>query len=256
VAGSFPQLRQISWALVGVALVATGPLAAQRRGNAHIAGTVIDAGTRKPIAGAKVLLVGTPAQLFTDSLGAFHFKSIADGRYTLQVVVTGVDSSSTELSVAPRERVDVEFLIGATLANHLPEITVTANPGSMSGRADFERRMAEGNGHYLTGEFIQRRRPQDLMDLMRGVAGSRIDCSHEGARCTMRFARNPRGCSPQFFMDGMRTHQSALWMTLPTDVVGIELYTGAAQVPPEFAGAASRCGVVAIWTHNGRGSRN
>ena len=34
-------------------------------------------------------------------------------------------------------------------------------------------------------------------------------------------------------------------------ISGIEVYTGAATVPPQFGGVDRRCGVIAVWTRDG-----
>lgn len=236
-------------------LAGASSVAAQNRGGSQIVGVVLDAQSRRPIAQARVTLVGTRTERLTDDRGHFSIPNLADGPYAVRVVVPGVDSTTTQVRLAQNERVSLEVYVGATLGTVLPEVVVTSAAGSGSGRVDFERRLAEGNGRFITREYIERRKPQDLMDLMRGVAGVRVECATDRYRCAMQFGRSPRGCSPQYYMDGMRTHPSIFYMTLPTDVVGIELYSGAAQVPPEFQGQSSRCGVVAIWTHNGRGIR-
>ncbi len=229
------------------------PLAAQRAGNARIEGIVLDAVTRLPVAGVQVVLLGASRSIATDSSGRFRFEALEDGEYALQIRSSRGDSATARVALGPRERVDLEFYLGARLGVDLPEVVVTASSGSNSGRDAFERRLAEGNGRFITREYIERRRPQDLMDLMRGVAGMRVDCNTDRYRCVMQFGRSPRNCAPQYYLDGVRSHPSILYLTLPTDVVGIEIYSGAAQVPAEFSGQTSRCGVIAIWTNNGRG---
>ena len=37
----------------------------------------------------------------------------------------------------------------------------------------------------------------------------------------------------------------------PKQIAGIEVYTGAATIPPQFGGPDRRCGVVAVWTRDG-----
>ena len=39
------------------------------------------------------------------------------------------------------------------------------------------------------------------------------------------------------------------------DIQAIEVYTGASDVPGEFAGTNAGCGVIVIWTTNGRASK-
>jgi hypothetical protein len=41
----------------------------------------------------------------------------------------------------------------------------------------------------------------------------------------------------------------------PEEVVGLEVYSGASTIPPQFSVRDSRCGVVAIWTRIGRDGR-
>ena len=38
-----------------------------------------------------------------------------------------------------------------------------------------------------------------------------------------------------------------------SDISAIEVYRSAAEIPPEFMGPSSACGVIVIWTHRGGG---
>ena len=52
---------------------------------------------------------------------------------------------------------------------------------------------------------------------------------------------------PSYYIDGRLVHSFA--STTPiSDVQGIEVYRGAAEMPAEFTGDKAMCGVIAIWT--------
>jgi len=52
--------------------------------------------------------------------------------------------------------------------------------------------------------------------------------------------------------EGIRLDQDfaldRLGMLAPTDILGVEVYRSAGQMPPEFNATGSSCGVIAFWT--------
>ncbi|HEX9579979.1 MAG TPA: TonB-dependent receptor plug domain-containing protein [Gemmatimonadales bacterium] len=123
--------------------------------------------------------------------------------------------------------------------------------------AEFYRRRRSGFGRFITSWDIERRRPFYVSDLLRQVPGLSVTYGGFG-RPVVRSRRGMSGfggsCSPMVFLDGMRLAQDPdLGMelddvTVPEHVAGIEIYTGPAQVPPEFNVSGSQCGVIAVWT--------
>jgi hypothetical protein len=63
-------------------------------------------------------------------------------------------------------------------------------------------------------------------------------------------ARALPSCYPQYIVDGRPDNFFGPNVAV-RDIEGIEVYTGAADVPGEFAGTDAGCGVVVIWTRNG-----
>jgi TonB-dependent Receptor Plug Domain len=67
--------------------------------------------------------------------------------------------------------------------------------------------------------------------------------------------RGRGGCTPEVFIDGMKVMQGADEidnLVRPQEVSGVEVYTGSAGVPPQYAGmAGGDCGVVLVWTKRG-----
>ncbi|MFN5598688.1 MAG: hypothetical protein ACK5AK_04820, partial [Gemmatimonas sp.] len=91
-----------------------------------------------------------------------------------------------------------------------------------------------------------------LQDAMRSMRGVRFSCA--GGTCRAQMVRAPLGCSPEYIVD--ERVDNAFGPTIPIrDIVGLEVYSGASDVPGEFAGRNSGCGVIVIWTTAGREPR-
>lgn len=110
---------------IAAACVGAQPLPAQDRA-ATLAGAV-RAPDGRPLAGATVILVGTPLRATTDAQGTFRFDRLAPGRYSLRIVAPGFDSATREglsLTAGATRRVEVTL---AQAAVPLPGIVVTAS---------------------------------------------------------------------------------------------------------------------------------
>lgn len=56
-------------------------------------------------------------------------------------------------------------------------------------------------------------------------------------------------CLPTLYIDGAPSDPGEIDMLVdPFEVEGIEFYSGGAQVPAQYGGSASACGVVLTWT--------
>ena len=51
-------------------------------------------------------------------------------------------------------------------------------------------------------------------------------------------------------MDGTLTGNMLMDEVRPEDVEGLEIYRGAASLPPEFNKGSAMCGAVVIWTRD------
>lgn len=80
-----------------------------------------------PIAGAVVLVAGTPLSTATNAKGEYRFKALEAGHYTIRVMVSGYESATVEnvrVDVGKTKRLN--FFIRETTIQ-LPGIVVTAN---------------------------------------------------------------------------------------------------------------------------------
>ena len=85
----------------------------------------------------------------------------------------------------------------------------------------------------------------NMGDALRTIRGVRVNCGV--VDCSIHMVRSTAGCFPTFYVDG-RLARSFAESTPITDVQGIEVYRGAAEMPGEFSGAGAMCGVIVIWT--------
>ena len=130
---------------------------------------------------------------------------------------------------------------------------------------DFDRRVRNGHGIYITRRDIERRNPMYVTDLLATVPGVHIVPSGSGNRRAVQMARaSGRECPVQIFVDGLLVTKRlqpipgapTAGFTIddvasPNSVEGIEVYRGLSTVPAQFLTPDADCGVVAIWTRRG-----
>lgn len=257
-------------AVVCAALAAAGaiacpaPLAAQRPGAlaATFQGRVYDAVSGAPIVGATVTATSAGLSARTDSLGRFQLPGLPPGIVRLLVTAPGYQRGPLTLPFAPREVLERELELeplgtasatdSAPRAQRLPAVPVTAMPGMGNRFIDFERRRATGRGQYRTRDEIDEGQYNSLQDILRNMRGVQMLCG--GGSCLAQMVRAPMGCPPLYIVDEREDNAFGPTVAL-RDIQGLEVYTGAGDVPGEFAGTNAGCGVIVIWTTNGRAQR-
>jgi hypothetical protein len=60
--------------------------------------------------------------------------------------------------------------------------------------------------------------------------------------------RAPRGCRPEFFLDGFPASFSTGPNFPMRGVLGVEIYRTASETPVEFHRPNLMCGVIAVWS--------
>jgi len=117
-------------------------------------------------------------------------------------------------------------------------------------------------GHFITREEIEKRAPLVTSDLLRRLQGFKIvdsmgvavAVSTRGPKPRLAGIRNAAepfvNCVLRVGLDGFLSSALTINSIPPGDIHGIEIYTGAANMPPEFAGARPDvwCGLIMIWT--------
>ena len=215
-----------------------------------IAGTVRDSAGH-PIPGVEVVVLASRSHVRSDSVGAFRFASVPTGKREVSFRRLGFEPKTMNAVVALGETVALAVVL-TPFASEIEGMTVEEVSRRRQILSDFFDRSERGFGHFITRAQIEKRNPMNLSDMLRMVPGARLIPSRTGGTSTLRFARAMAGrdCPPQYWVDGVKTWALNIDDIVPQDVEGIEIYSGASTVPPQFntKEGTTICGVVLIWT--------
>lgn len=227
-------------------------------------GTVTTTGTM-PVAQARVRLVGSDVATFTSIDGAFHIAAVPPGRQGLEVRRVGYTPKIVTVDVSPGAVMNLTLVLDPLT---LETVKVTADANFSPGMGGFEERRARGNGRYFVREEIEKMQARQLTDVLRRVPGMRIQTGSGtfGGSQTAQSGRNAgssgsRTCPMAYYVNGVPFQLSndipINHYVTPDEVVAMEVYTGASQIPAQFNStmSTSRCGVVVIWTRSGVDAR-
>jgi hypothetical protein len=229
---------------------ATPSLVAQRAPGS-VAGTVIDSDGRV-IPDVEVIVVDTKTSIRSDSVGKFFLAALDAGDRELRVRRLAYAPVTVIVQVEPKDTIDVTITL-TVVAQKLNAVLVHEDVTHVRLMRQFEERRKRGFGHFITRREIEDRHPLLLSDMMRRVPGTMLTPA-AGGRSVLRFSRaligGTRDCPPQYWLDGVMVYGFNIDDIMPSDIEGIELYSGASVVPPEFNNPRSTvaCGLVVIWT--------
>ena len=238
--------------LFATALASSGALA--QTADSKLTGTVVDKGSRAPIARAQIIFVGDSRSVMSDSAGRYTFDALPSGIVRFAIRAAGFPVTPLTVALMPGESMARVIELdstdtGRSAAQRLPRVSIDAPPVLGPRYADFERRRVTGRGQYLTAEQIEKGGYNSLQDAMRNMRGVDVDCGG-GLGCHIRMTRAPMQCSPDYVVDERVDNNFGPGIAI-RDIQGLEVYTGPTDVPGEFAGRNAGCGVIVIWTKSG-----
>jgi hypothetical protein len=241
-------------ALAVASLIAAAPLQAQR--GATVRGVITDRSTNRAVADAHISVVGLNHAAASDSSGRYFLTGIPAGASRLVVRAPGFPASRFDLELSDGDTVVRHVQLDSTEAGRLaaaqtlPLVSVTAPETPNNYRlVDFERRRQTGRGQYLTEEQIVKSGAYTVADAVKNMRGVLYECGGGGA-CYVRMAGAPMRCNPEYVVDDQVMNDFGP-STPIRDIIGLEVYTGPADVPGEYAGRYAGCGVIVIWTRSG-----
>ena len=260
-----PSTRTYFPLLVALLLLPSTGLSQKPTG--RIVGAVINRSSGEPISAATVVFLGDGRAITTDSTGAFRFDQLPTGLLRFLVRAQGFPSVGLVVAIAKGERLERRVELdssaatavavaaapakaeSASRAQSLPLVSVEAAPSLGPRYANFERRRKTGAGQYVVREDIEKAGFSSLQDVARGLRGVTVDCGC-GLGCHIRMVRAPMRCLPEYVVDD--NVDNFFGPTIPVrDIEALEVYTGPADVPGEYAGRNAGCGVIVIWTRSG-----
>jgi len=249
--------RRLGWrarlfvhtAIVALAAVLTAPLHAQATAaRAVVSGHVRDT-LGLAITGAELTIEGLGLRTVSEPDGAYALRAVPAGTHRLRVRRLGFRPTLMELEVGGEGIADVEIQLVPVVQQLSPVAVVAQREAFESRLAGFNERRERKVGHFISRERIERTHSFSLTDVLRDVPGVKIRPIG-----VIQKAVRIRGasCAPLVFLDGSPASAGEfdLEMIDLGMVEGIEVYSGSATVPAEFAGPRNldRCGVVAVWS--------
>lgn len=239
-----------------------------------VRGTVADSATTKRLDSSWVSLFGRDGHIvdrvLTDSSGEFMLSARAPGSHMVQIERRGYRTVRTErFALEARAEISLSLFLSPE-AGELGPVKVTAvseEDAPYLARSGYLERKRVGQGVYLDGaDLMERRsRSRDFADVLRAIPGvSTIALGGDNSAFRLRGMESiARPCRiPLVYLDGMvvaANDHGASWAQLLRDLtsvihlehlLAIEVYRGPSEVPSEYGGAESGCGVVLIWTRH------
>lgn len=195
-----------------------------------IVGVVTDQVSGEPVSDVVVNVPDAGRTARTGAEGRFSIVDLVPGRHEIRFSHLGYAerSESIEVQVGRVTRVRVVLDVNAIALNPI-EVTVDRRDATLEERG-FYQREEDGWGHFV-----------DREDLAIFIDGVRMVGLYD-------VGQDP--------LEGIgRGGYSINDMVDPAVVAGIELYRGAAGIPPQYWGTGSSCGVVLIWLRRGDSGR-
>lgn len=229
------------------------------RGDATVRGIVRGVDGR-PIAGARVRVVGGESEARTGDDGRFTLTSLPGGTQTVEARALGFVPGEIATDLVAFRDNELSLTLEDVNAVLLDTVQVRAmRRMEEAARAGFDRRRKSGVGFFLDEAQLDTLRPVRLSDLLRGVPGvrfmgGRTDADMFQLHIELGFSRGVP-CPPSIYLDGqlLLPGLTDLDEMVPVSSVRrLEVYHRGAIPPAEFP-AGRECGVLAVWTGRPKG---
>ena len=239
------------------------PLSAQQP-TGVVRGTITEAGTGRPLAGAQVSIKGTQRGNLADASGAYAITGLAPGAAVVRVDLIGFKSVEQPVAVVAGQTATVNVQLSQS-AIGLDAIVVTGTSGRGQAKRTLGNSVSSVNASAITEtapiqsvqQLIQGRSPGVTMMNSSGVIGA-------GSRTRIRGSGSlTAGNEPVVFVDGIRVQSgqsrtssntaqpiNLLEAFNPQDIESIEIIKGPAAAT--LYGAEAATGVIQIITKKGR----
>lgn len=210
-----------------------------------IDGIVSDTGLA-PLEGATISLLGTPVSVVTGTNGRFRMLGVREGDYLVIVRRLGFEGATTKVVVEPENTARVAFTLNP-IVRRLAGVEVFSRPAFTPRMADFYERREHAIGHFITRGEIDARNPVRTYELFNAIPSVYVQLTKTGGG-VVKSTRS--GCSLQVLVDGLPIDPENF--PAPNEIGGIEVYSGPATVPLQYKSKQAGCGLILIWTGDGR----
>ena len=227
-------------ALAGSAL----PRSAASQQPVEIAGRLLDAGTRAPIAAALVSIPALELSTLTNANGAFHFV-VSPGSHTLEIRHIGYGTRTTEVEARADGTLSLEFLIEPAVIEVAPlEVNVEWRPSYLEQVGFYERRALGSARSRFYGPEDIRRGGDPLIVGWRNMSERILNLNR---------ATSFSLCRSQILIDGRRDRIGFMTGLAYHRIGGVEVHDEPHKVPGleplvRAGGEDGFCPTVLIWT--------
>lgn len=260
--------------LLASGLVARAEIVVERHVNrgALLVGQVLTDSTRKPIAGVEVVIPSLALATRTNDRGEFRLADIPAGKHQVIARRFGYGPLEATLTFTGSETVDRKIFLTRIAMLDTMNVTGSATRRG-NGFGAFEERRRLGLGKFIDSTELRKNEHRRLGDLMAALPGVHMFappvCGANGLvmpKCVMNgsarvaFSTRAPGCAMQVVVDGATVYRARQadpdWAYMfdvtsfmsVSGLVGVEVYRSPAEVPPEYGGGGSVCGLLMIWT--------
>ena len=205
------------------------------------------------LAGARLRLAGGTAEVESDEDGRFRLPGPGPGSAMLLARRIGFAPETVRVTFG-RAEAELPPIRMRRVAVPLEAVVVHGRRDVRGPMAGFYERMERGGGgRFFTHEQIVRRNVFRMSDLLRGIPGLRIDQRRFG---TQAFRLRGSSIAPLVWLDGVPMGAAEVDLDVfdPMSFAGIEVYSGPATVPAEFAGhmgMSTAGGAILLWSRQG-----
>jgi hypothetical protein len=237
--------------LVALALASATSAAAQDEPPiVRVRGVVVDS-TGAPISGAEVRAIGTTMVIITGDSGLFRAELPA-GPIVFAVRRLGYEAATFQATLRPGRTNGLTLALQG-MAHTLPGVLVAEARDQTWLRTFNERRGAQ-QGTFITRAEIAKTQSRLTSDVLRRTVPNVQIVPLRNGRTRVFMRGNNRRCPPQLFVHSQPF--SGDLDDFPPDVVeALEVYSGAAEVPPELNIGSAMCGAIVIWTRDPKEAR-
>ena len=180
--------------------------------------------------------------------GYFEVTDVPRDAQTLEIRRIGYTQASYNLWMGGQDSLAVQVQL-KRLPVRLAEVIVVDSGRTFTtfnrDLREFYERRRMGLGRYITEFDIEDRNPSHLSHMLVGIAGMQV--RSDGTITTGGIRRT--GCREfTIFINGIPMFGGTLDQLIrPSEVAGIEIYRGWAQIPPRFNFRGGGCAIV-VWT--------
>jgi hypothetical protein len=228
---------------------------------------VYDSETSEAVSSAEVTDLKSGASGTTNRSGLVSLHFLPVGGALVRIRKVGYTPVTLFVTISPTDTAPLTEVLTRSVRT-LPVVTTRDSTVKWvsPGLRGFEERRHAGFGHFITDAELRKADDEafknvvarfpalqvscEPVSLTRGVA-RRSGCYAITTRMTGRLVLTPGKCYVTIYLDGVQVQgadETDLEKMKTQDYGGVEFYSGASEIPPEYNATGNSCGVLLLWT--------